>query len=150
MKTNVDQILEDLKGSDIDKPLATTLIAEKSDKLFFITEALVMGTILYLMGKYLDGLMGDKLKELGENHKEKIKEYWVKIKANKHTDAAIKKYKHLIQSILKKLQQFKISEEEIKGAENIIIDILIDRGAVKKQSFNVAKSLTKSIFNEKH
>jgi hypothetical protein len=150
IKTNVNQILEDLKKNELDQPLATILIAEKSDKLFFLGEAILISVGLFLLHKYLGGLIGDTLEKFGKNHKKKLIAYWEKIKAGKANDMDLKEYNHELQRILEELQHKEISKNEIKNAENGLIILLIDHGSVKKQAIKVAETLTNSIFHEKY
>ena len=58
MKKDVNQILESLIEGHLDKPTATILVATKSDKLYFVGEALLIEAGLMLLHAYFWRLYG--------------------------------------------------------------------------------------------
>ena len=63
----MDTIGQDVKTT-VGRP-TLTMIVEKGDTRHFLAESLIIAAALWVAGKYLDGLLGEPIKELGIAHR---------------------------------------------------------------------------------
>jgi hypothetical protein len=147
MEKNVDEIIKDIQDSALDKPTATLLVSAKSDKLFFIGEALLVATGVALLHSYLSGLIGAE--KLGESHRVKIKTFWKKIWAGDISEKDNDEAKKLAESMLRNIDEATISLEGKRKAEKEIEKMLLDEGATNETAAKVATAITHSLFIQK-
>lgn len=146
MEKNVDKIIKNVEESALDKPTATLVISSKSDKLFFIGEALLLAAGVALLHSYLAGLFG--VEQLAENHRKKIQSYWKKIWEGNVSEDDSKEAKELAQATLNMMDETKISEVAKRNAEIEVEKVLLDEGATRANATSVSIAITTAIFQE--
>jgi hypothetical protein len=131
---------------NLDRPLATIIATEHPEDRYFIGEALLTATVLFLLNRYA-GAYVDRLglKPLAESHADKTKSFLQLIRAKTVTPADILAQERLLEEALTAIRKFGVLPENEAEAIQMLTNELIVFGAIRGQASDTAVQVAKAV-----